>query len=89
LGWDAVDAAASSRGAIDAAIVLRHDDRCRDGETILEEAFAWMAAPDFAYRTGEPLRLAAQAEPCSVRSMAIDAYCATRASPARCRVRWP
>lgn len=61
------------RGAIDAAIVLRHDNRRRDGETILEEAFAWMAAPDFEFRAGEPLRLATQAEPCSVRSMAIDA----------------
>jgi DNA-binding transcriptional LysR family regulator len=61
------------RGAIDAAIVLQHDNRRRDGETILEEAFGWMAAPDFGYRTGEPLRLATQAEPCSVRSMAIDA----------------
>jgi DNA-binding transcriptional LysR family regulator len=61
------------RGTIDAAIVLRHDNRRRDGETILEEAFAWMAAPDFEHRTGEALRLATQAEPCSVRSMAIDA----------------
>jgi DNA-binding transcriptional LysR family regulator len=61
------------RGAIDAGIVLRHDNRRRDGETILEEAFAWMAAPDFEHRTGEPLKLATQAEPCSVRSMAIDA----------------
>jgi DNA-binding transcriptional LysR family regulator len=61
------------RGAIDAAIVLRHDNRRRDGETILEEAFTWMAAPDFEYRTGEPLRLATQADPCSVRSMAVDA----------------
>src|SRR5579864_6226715 len=61
------------RGAIDAGIVLRHDNRRRDGETILEEAFGWMAAPDFDYRNGEPLKLATQAEPCSVRSMAIDA----------------
>jgi DNA-binding transcriptional LysR family regulator len=61
------------RGEIDAAIVLRHDNRRRDGETILEEAFGWMAAPDFEHRQGEPLRLATQAEPCSVRSMAIDA----------------
>src|SRR5262249_37567110 len=59
-------------GAIDAAIVLRHDNRRRDGETILEEAFGWMAAPDFEHHHGEPLRLATQAEPCSVRSMAID-----------------
>jgi DNA-binding transcriptional LysR family regulator len=61
------------RGEIDAAIVLRHDNRRRDGETILEEAFGWMAAPDFEHHDGEPLRLATQAEPCSVRSMAMDA----------------
>jgi DNA-binding transcriptional LysR family regulator len=61
------------RGAIDAAIVLSHDNRRRDGETILEEAFGWMAAPDFEHHQGEPLRLATQAEPCSVRSTAIDA----------------
>jgi DNA-binding transcriptional LysR family regulator len=61
------------RGVIDAAIVLSHDNRRRGGETILEEAFGWMAAPDFEHRAGEALRLATQAEPCSVRSMAIDA----------------
>jgi DNA-binding transcriptional LysR family regulator len=32
-----------------------------------------MAAPDFVHRSGEPLRLATQAEPCSVRSMAVAA----------------
>jgi DNA-binding transcriptional LysR family regulator len=32
-----------------------------------------MAAPDFEHHAGEALRLATQAEPCSVRSMAIDA----------------
>jgi DNA-binding transcriptional LysR family regulator len=61
------------RGVIDAAIVLRHDNRRRDGETILQEAFGWMAAPDFEHHPGGPLQLATQAEPCSVRSMAIDA----------------
>jgi DNA-binding transcriptional LysR family regulator len=61
------------RGTIDAAIVLRHDNRRRGGEAILKEAFGWMAAPDFEHRAGEPLRLATQADPCSVRSMAIDA----------------
>jgi DNA-binding transcriptional LysR family regulator len=60
------------RGVIDAAIVLSHDNR-RRGETILEESFGWMAAPDFEHHHGGPLRLATQAEPCSVRSMAIDA----------------
>jgi DNA-binding transcriptional LysR family regulator len=61
------------RGVLDAAIVLRHDDRRRDGEVILEEGFGWMAAPDFEHRQGERLRLATQAEPCGVRSMAIAA----------------
>ena len=61
------------RGVIDAAIVLSHDTRRRGGETILEEAFGWMAAPDFEHHPPAPLRLATQAEPCSVRSMAIDA----------------
>jgi DNA-binding transcriptional LysR family regulator len=61
------------RGAIDAAIVLSHDNRRRGGEPILEESFGWMAAPDFEHHAGAPLRLATQAEPCSVRSMAIDA----------------
>jgi DNA-binding transcriptional LysR family regulator len=66
------------QGSIDAAIVLRHDNRRRDGETILREAFAWMAAPDFEHHPGEPLRVATQAAPCSVRSMAIEALKAAR-----------
>src|SRR6516165_7571896 len=61
------------RGKIDAGIVFRHDDRRRDGETVLEETFGWMAAPDLEHRAGEPLRIATQAEPCNVRSMAVDA----------------
>jgi len=61
------------RGAVDAAIVLSHDNRRRGGETILEEAFGWMASPEFEHHPGAPLRLATQAEPCSVRSMAVDA----------------
>lgn len=61
------------RGTIDAAIVLRHDNRRRGGEVILNETFGWMAAPDFEHHDGEPLRLATQADPCSVRSMAVDA----------------
>lgn len=60
-------------GAIDAAIVLRHDNRRQDGTLLLYEAFGWMATPDFEHRDGTPLRLATQAEPCSVRSMAIGA----------------
>ncbi|CAG9185775.1 LysR family transcriptional regulator [Cupriavidus pampae] len=60
------------RNDMDAAIVLRHDSRRLDGEIIHEESFGWMAAPDFHHQPGEPLKLATQAAPCSVRSMAID-----------------
>ena len=59
-------------GRVDAAVVLGHDSRRLDGEVILEEAFGWMAMPDFEHRPGEPLRLATQADHCSVRGMAID-----------------
>jgi DNA-binding transcriptional LysR family regulator len=58
-------------GTFDAAIVLRHDAKRRDGDVLSEEQFGWMAAPGFTRRSGEPLRLATQAEPCSVRAMAI------------------
>ncbi|CAH1665759.1 LysR family transcriptional regulator [Chelatococcus asaccharovorans] len=61
------------RGDLDAAIVLRHDNHRRGGEVILNEGFGWMAVPDFDHYPGEPLRLATQAEPCSVRSMATAA----------------
>ena len=60
-------------GALDAAIVLRHDSRRRDGELLLTEEFGWMASPGFRHQPGEPLRLATQAEPCAVRAMAIGA----------------
>jgi DNA-binding transcriptional LysR family regulator len=59
--------------ALDAAIVLGHDVKRRDGDVLFEEQFGWMAAPDFHRQPGEPLRLATQAEPCSVRAMAIGA----------------
>jgi DNA-binding transcriptional LysR family regulator len=59
-------------GQLDAAIALR-EPRRRDGEVLFEEPFGWMAAPDFNRSPGEPLRLATQAEPCSVRAMATDA----------------
>ncbi|SDT07219.1 LysR family transcriptional regulator [Bradyrhizobium canariense] len=60
-------------GELDAAIVLRHDAKRRDGDVLFIEEFGWMAAPDFNHEPGQPLRLATQAEPCSVRAMAIGA----------------
>jgi DNA-binding transcriptional LysR family regulator len=65
--------AALDDGKRDAAIVLRHDGKRRGGEKLLTDAFGWIAAPDFVHRAGEPLRLAAQSEPCSVRAMALAA----------------
>ena len=63
--------AALDGGALDAAIVLGHDAKRRGGDVLFEAQFGWMAAPDFLRQPGEPLRLATQAEPCSVRAMAI------------------
>lgn len=61
-------------GRLDAVIVLRHGQQRRlDGEVLLEEAFAWMGAPDFEQPPGEPLRLATQSESCGVRRMALAA----------------
>lgn len=63
-------------GRLDAVLVLRHDDSRRHGEVLRAEPFGWMAAPDFVHRPGDPLRLATQAEPCSVRVAAITALAA-------------
>jgi DNA-binding transcriptional LysR family regulator len=63
---------AFDKGTLDAAVVLQHDNRRLDGETILVECFRWMAAPDFDHDPSRPLKLATQADPCSVRRMAVD-----------------
>ncbi|CAM2282977.1 LysR family transcriptional regulator [Ralstonia mannitolilytica] len=60
-------------GGLDAAIVLRHDNRRTDGDVLMEEPFGWMAAPDFTRHAGEPIRLAMQSESCRVRQMAVAA----------------
>jgi DNA-binding transcriptional LysR family regulator len=60
---------ALDRGEVDAAMVLREDDR-RDGEVLAPEHFGWFATPDFVYRQGEPLRLAASSPSCAIRNIA-------------------
>lgn len=60
-------------GLLDAAIVLRHDNKGRGGEVLFDEDFGWISAPDFIHPAGEVLRVATQAEPCSVRAMAVKA----------------
>ncbi|WP_225993044.1 LysR family transcriptional regulator [Actinomadura rudentiformis] len=69
--WELLDLFDS--GALDAAIVLRHEGRHTDGEVLMEESFGWMASSDFEHRSGEPLRLALQAESCHVHEMAVTA----------------
>jgi DNA-binding transcriptional LysR family regulator len=60
-------------GELDAAIVLRNDGKRRGGEVLFADGFGWMAAPDFAHRPGEPLRLAPPSDSCSVRAMGLAA----------------
>jgi DNA-binding transcriptional LysR family regulator len=63
---------AFDRGEIDAAIILREDDR-RDGEVLAPEHFGWFATPDFVQRAGEPLRLAGSSPSCRIRNIATRA----------------
>lgn len=58
---------------LDAAVVLRHDSRRQDGKVILRESFGWFGVPGFEHRPGQPLRIATQAHPCSIRAMAVKA----------------
>jgi DNA-binding transcriptional LysR family regulator len=63
---------AFDRGALDAAIIRREDDR-RDGEVLAQERFGWFASPGFEHRLGEALRLASLATSCGVRNIATRA----------------
>jgi DNA-binding transcriptional LysR family regulator len=63
---------AFDRGEVDAAIIRREDDR-RDGEMLVPDHFGWFATPDFAYRTGDPLRLAASSPSCGILNIATRA----------------
>ncbi|MGO6684566.1 LysR family transcriptional regulator [Rhizobium leguminosarum] len=63
---------AFDRGELDAAIIRREEDR-RDGEVLGPEHFGWFAAPQFEYRRGEPLRLAALSPSCGVHNIATHA----------------
>jgi DNA-binding transcriptional LysR family regulator len=68
---------AFDRGEVDAVIIRREDDR-RDGEMLVRDHFGWFATPDFAYRTGEPLRLAASSPSCGILNIATRALDAAR-----------
>ena len=55
------------------AIVVRQEGSRRGGEKLTVDEFGWFAAKRFAWRRGEPLRLATLAPPCGVRAIAVRA----------------
>ena len=59
------------RRELDTVIVRLHAGRS-DGEVLTDEPFGWFAAPHWQHRAGEPLPVAALAEPCGVRAMAAQ-----------------
>jgi DNA-binding transcriptional LysR family regulator len=64
---DAYDA-----GELD-AVVVRQEGSRRGGEKLTVDEFGWFASKRFAWRRGEPLRLATLAPPCGVRAVAVRA----------------
>lgn len=60
-------------GVLDAALVLQPEDRRRNGEVLYAESFAWIAAPNWQPRAGQPLPLSTQGETCSIRAAAVRA----------------
>jgi DNA-binding transcriptional LysR family regulator len=60
-------------GVLDAALVLQPEERRRNGKVLFAEAFAWIAAPHWQPRAGQPLPLSTQGETCSIRAAAVHA----------------
>jgi DNA-binding transcriptional LysR family regulator len=60
------------RGKFDGVIVQKERSH-RGGEALIEDEFAWFAAPWFEWRADEPLRIASLAPPCGIRAIAIRA----------------
>jgi DNA-binding transcriptional LysR family regulator len=59
-------------GQFDGVIVQR-DRGYRQGEVLVQDEFAWFAAPGFRWRAGDPLPVANLAAPCSMRATAFQA----------------
>jgi DNA-binding transcriptional LysR family regulator len=70
IGISSLIADAFEAGELDAAVIRREKGR-RGGEPLVEDMFGWFASPDFRHRSGERLRLAMLAPPCSVRAQSI------------------
>lgn len=64
---------AHEQGRLDAVLVLRPEDRRKQGRAAFAESFAWFAAPGWELRAGELLPLATQGESCRVRAAAVRA----------------
>ncbi|NUO74412.1 MAG: LysR family transcriptional regulator [Lysobacter sp.] len=60
-------------GTLDAALVLRPEDRGKRGRAVGVESFSWFAAASWEPQTGRPLPLATQGESCRVRADAVRA----------------
>ncbi|HEY0504661.1 MAG TPA: LysR family transcriptional regulator [Lysobacter sp.] len=61
------------QGELDAALVLRPEDRGKRGKVVFAESFSWFAAADWEPRAGQPLPLATQGESCRIRMEAVRA----------------
>ena len=72
IGFSREIADAYDGGELD-AIVVRQEGSRRGGEKLTVDEFGWFAAKRFAWRRGEPLRLATLAPPCGVRAIAVRA----------------
>lgn len=64
---------AYEQGGLDAALVLRPDDRRKQGKPVFAESFSWFAAVGWKPYPGMPLPLATQGESCRIRAAAVRA----------------
>lgn len=61
------------QGELDAAWVLRPDDRRKRGKAVYAESFSWVSAPGWKPAQGQPLPLATQGKACRIRKAATSA----------------
>ncbi len=64
---------AYEQGNLDAVLVLRPEDRSKQGKAVFAEDFAWFAAVAWEPRVGQALPLATQGESCRIRAAAVRA----------------
>jgi DNA-binding transcriptional LysR family regulator len=67
---DLIDGFASGRYD---AVIGRSDDLGAEGETIIEDRLAWMAAQSFTWKSDQPLPLVLLSAPCAIRDAALTA----------------